>query len=222
MTTSTSKEVDALYRQVRARLPSALEKIFNSFPAAMIDTHGRDIQIGTPGASGTSTPVTSGVATSATPTSTATAAAKPEPKAKKLNTSSVKATATFAASADDLFSLLTDEKRIPAWSRAPAISTAQPDSEYSLFGGGVKGKYVSLTPGKEIIQTWILSSPSWPSGLFQKSLIGLASLIGRYKDHSATLTTTLEQSDDSTKVNFSLSGVPKGMEDEIQRNIEGY
>lgn len=45
-------------------------------------------------------------------------------------------------------------------------SAAKPDTEYALFGGGVKGKYVSLTPGKEIVQTWALSSPSWPSGRY--------------------------------------------------------
>lgn len=40
--------------------------------------------------------------------------------------------------------------------------------------------------------------------------------------HSGTLTTTLAQSSDSTKVTFSLEGVPKGLEDEINRNLEGY
>ena len=43
-------------------------------------------------------------------------------------------------------------------------SAAQPDSDYSLFGGGVKGKYVLLTQGKEVIQTWALQSPTWPEG----------------------------------------------------------
>lgn len=83
-------------------------------------------------------------------------------------------------------------------------SQAKPDTEYSLFGGGVKGKYVSLSPGKEIVQTWILQSPTWPSG------------------HAATLTTTLDQGSDSTKVTFSLAGVPLGLEEEIRRNLEGY
>lgn len=68
------------------------------------------------------------------------------------------------AAADDLFDLLTNEKRIPMWTRAPAVSAAKPDTEYSLFGGGVKGKYVSLTPSKEIVQSWALSSPTWPDG----------------------------------------------------------
>ena len=40
--------------------------------------------------------------------------------------------------------------------------------------------------------------------------------------HSATLTTTLEQSSDSTKVVFVMEGVPIGMKDEIQGNIERY
>ena len=39
-------------------------------------------------------------------------------------------------------------------------------AEYSLFGGGVTGKYVSLTPPKEIVQTWVLQSPTWPAGTF--------------------------------------------------------
>jgi activator of HSP90 ATPase len=40
--------------------------------------------------------------------------------------------------------------------------------------------------------------------------------------HMAALTTALEQSTDSTKVTFTLDGVPTGMEDEIRRNLEGY
>jgi activator of HSP90 ATPase len=43
-------------------------------------------------------------------------------------------------------------------------SAAAPDTEYELFGGGVRGKYISLTPGKEIKQTWALRSPTWPDG----------------------------------------------------------
>lgn len=44
-------------------------------------------------------------------------------------------------------------------------STAEPGSGFSLFGGGVKGTYVSLTPAKEIVQTWALQSPTWPEGM---------------------------------------------------------
>jgi len=40
--------------------------------------------------------------------------------------------------------------------------------------------------------------------------------------HEAILTTSLDQSSDSTKLTFTLVGVPTGMEAEIKRNIEGY
>ena len=41
-------------------------------------------------------------------------------------------------------------------------------------------------------------------------------------EHFATLTTTLDQASDSTKLTLNLDGVPTGMEDELKRNIEGY
>jgi hypothetical protein len=44
----------------------------------------------------------------------------------------------------------------------------------------------------------------------------------RFAEHEAIFTTTFEQSSDSTKVTFSLAGVPKGMEEELERNIDGY
>ncbi len=87
----------------------------------------------------------------------------------------------------------------------------------------MKGKYVSLTPPKEIVQTWALSSPTWPSGEAEHPLRrSLPFELMCVSDHTATLTTTLDQSEDSTKVTFTLSGVPLGMEDEIKRNLEGY
>ena len=51
------------------------------------------------------------------------AAKKAAASSRKFNTSVVEVEATFHASADDLFSLLTDEKRIPTWSRAQAKVT---------------------------------------------------------------------------------------------------
>ncbi|KIJ16962.1 hypothetical protein PAXINDRAFT_168398 [Paxillus involutus ATCC 200175] len=195
--------VTALYAFAKARLPAALEAKFAEFPVAIIDKHGKDLTVsGEPSRAGTPAPasgpnVVSGSTFSSTP-------APPKPVAKTLNTSKIIKEASFMAAADDLFGLLTDEKRIPSWTRAPAQSAAKVDTPYSLFGGSIKGKYISLTPGKEVVQTWALQSPAWPS------------------EHEAIFTTTFEQSSDSTKVTFSLAGVPKGMEEELERNIDGY
>ncbi|KAG7093026.1 hypothetical protein E1B28_009322 [Marasmius oreades] len=206
---ASSPTVDALIAQMRKSFPPILEEIFARFPAAMIDTHGKDLTVsadpsraGTP-APGASSSSASGTAAAPT-TASATTSAKVEKKAGKVNTSTVEVEATLVATADDLFSLLTDEKRIPMWTRAPAQSAAKADTDYSLFGGGVKGKYISLEPPKKVVQTWSLSSPTWPEG------------------HAATLTTTLDQSSESTKVTWVLQGIPKGQEDEIKNNLEGY
>jgi len=202
ITSPASPAADALLALAKKGLPAALEKKFAEFPAALVDTHGKDLQVSSsaePSRQGTPAPS----ATSAKPSTSASAPA-PARKTPRVNTSSVNAEANFMAAADDLFDLFTNEKRIPMWTRAPAVSAAKPDTEYSLFGGGVKGKYVSLTPPKEIVQSWALSSPTWPD------------------DHVATLTTTLDQGSDSTKVSWRLEGIPLGMEEETQRNLQGY
>ena len=206
---------------MKKRLPVALEVKFAEFPAAIIETHGKDLTVSAE-PSRTGTPVQSMNATSTTTAPAPKPVVKsPPPKSKTVNTSTVEVEATFMAAADDLFSLFTDEKRIPIWTRASAQvgpvfhaytqgfdafmqSKPSPGSEYSLFGGGVKGKYVSLDAPKQIVQTWSLQSPNWPSG------------------HEATLTTSLDQSSESTTVKFTLNGVPLGKEDEIKRNLEGY
>ncbi|KAI0958149.1 hypothetical protein AcW1_006318 [Taiwanofungus camphoratus] len=206
--TDSSSAVDALYTLAKARLPTALETKLAEFPSAIIDTHGKDLTVsaepsrqGTPVSSASTVPQAS-ASTPASAASSAKSAVKKD--APRINTATVTVDANFMAAADDLFGLLTDEKRIPAWTRGPAQSAAQADTEYSLFGGGVKGKYISLTPAKEIVQSWALSSPTWPSG------------------HEAKLTTMLEQSTDSTKVTWMLEGVPLGMEEETSRNLQGY
>ncbi|RDX47007.1 hypothetical protein OH76DRAFT_1406382 [Lentinus brumalis] len=216
LSTARSPAVDALFALAKSRLPSALEAKFATFPAAIIDTHGKDVYIsadssrqGTPAPSGSSTPASAPAAASS---GSADAALKKKAdgpgvvkgSGRANNTTTVTVEASFMAAGDDLFSLLTDEKRIPMWTRAPAKSSPQPDAEYSLFGGGVKGKFVSVSPPKEFVQTWALSSPTWPS------------------DHFAKLTTTLDQGSDSTKVTWRLEGVPLGMEEEITRNLNGY
>ena len=88
------------------------------------------------------------------------------------------------------------------------------------------GKYVSITPPTEIVQTWSLKSPTWPSGIERTFFVLIPAnkmLVNcKCKGHFATLTTSLVQSSDSTKVTFTLDGVPTGMEEEIRRNLEGY
>jgi len=195
-----SGSASALLAFAKAQLTPVLEAKFNEFPHILMNTHGKDITVSAP-----TSQEPSRSATPVIPASSGTAAAQTKTTTPKgLNTTSLTVESDFMASADDLFSILTDEKKIPHWSRNSAVSNPSAGSSYSLFGGGVKGTYTSVSAPTRFIQTWALQNPTWPSG------------------HSATLTTSLVQSSDSTKVTWNMTGVPVGMEDEIQRNLQGY
>jgi len=205
LATERTPDIEKLFQFAQARLPHALEAKFSEFPAALMATHGKDITVSAPNSkepSRTSTPVHSSTnPISASSKITATEKAREE---KALNTTNLFIDAGFMASAEDLFALLTDEKKIPQWSRNPAISNPVPGSSYSIFGGNIKGSYSIVSPPTKFVQSWALQHPSWPQG------------------HYATLTTHLEQLSESTKITWSMIGIPVGLEDEIHRNIQGY
>ncbi|KAL0946497.1 hypothetical protein HGRIS_012715 [Hohenbuehelia grisea] len=205
LTTASSTVVNALFNLARKRLPTALEAKFAEFPVAIIDTHGKDLTVSTdPSRAATPAPSTSASASSSKPSAASTAQPVKKADAKAVNTTSISVDANLVASAADLYALLTDADKIPRWTHAAAESEARVGGNFSLFGGGVKGQYIELTPEKKIVQSWALQSPTWPSG------------------HTGTLTIALDQASDHTKITFSLVGVPIGMHDEITKNLEGY
>lgn len=141
LSTEASSEVNAIFALAKSRLPTAIETKLATFPSAIVDAHGKDLRISAD-ASRTGTPAPastppSGPAVAAT-SQTATSV-KRKADTVKVNSTTVIVEAEFHAAADDLFSLLTDEKRIPVWTRAPAqvcrfffreAFTVKADSEY--------------------------------------------------------------------------------------------
>ncbi|KAG8935374.1 hypothetical protein FRC03_005264 [Tulasnella sp. 419] len=201
LTTSPSNaSVIALYDLVRKQFPLLLEAKFSQFPIDLLETHGKDLKVeGSPAPSGSTTPAVPAKSAVSAPSTTG-----PVTKSTStLNLSTITVSTNFMASADDLFELLTDDGKITSWTRAPAKSKPVVDSEYSLFGGNIFGKYTQLDKPSKIVQTWTLKSPNWP-------------------DHAGTMTITLEQGSDSTQVTWELKGVPKGHEEEIENNLRNY
>jgi activator of HSP90 ATPase len=123
LTSQSSPETAALYALAKEKLPTALEAKFAAFPVDLVDTHGKDIIVGSNEPSRTSSPAPASLPASGN-SGTPGLAKKAVASSPKVNTSTVEVDATFQASADDLFALLTDEKRIPTWSRAPAKVTS--------------------------------------------------------------------------------------------------
>jgi activator of HSP90 ATPase len=113
--------VNAVFALAQSRLPVAIETKLSTFPSAIIDSHGKDLTIsGDPSRTGTPAPNNTPPSGPGASTSHTSAPMKPKPKAAKVNSATVVVEADFHASADDLFGLLTNEKRIPIWTRAPA------------------------------------------------------------------------------------------------------
>ena len=120
---SVSDSTATLYTFIRERLPTALETKLAEFPAVLMATHGKDITISASPSqepSRSNTPAIPGsAATETLPTAHKDTGLKA--KGKQANTTTLTVDASFMASADDLFSMLTDEKRIPQWSRNSAM-----------------------------------------------------------------------------------------------------
>jgi hypothetical protein len=115
LTSESSPETTALFALAKDKLPTALEAKLAEFPVDLVDTHGKDIIVGSNEPSRTSSPAPPPASSGAPGRAKKVAA-----PSQRVNMSIINVEATFHASADDLFSLLTDEKRIPMWSRAQA------------------------------------------------------------------------------------------------------
>ncbi|KAG7528126.1 hypothetical protein FFLO_06392 [Filobasidium floriforme] len=197
---------DAFRTFLRSNFPPILAAKFDSFPKVLVEKHGQPTTT-TPSGSGSGSATPQDITVEAEPEAQSTQAKKPVVEEKKSlvgGTSSVEVESRLAASAEDMWLFLTDEKRVPMWTRSPAKISAQVGSEFEMFGGNIRGKIISAEPGQKLVQSWQLRSPNWPS------------------EHHATMTTTFDQGSDSTLVKWSLAGVPKGQEETLRGALEGY
>lgn len=214
VTSTSTPASEALLKHIKTAFPPLLTSKFNAFRPALIEAHGQPSSSAeSPSASGASTPLpaTSAASGSYKPAPPGeTKAETPAKEEKKAGSSLVGDTKTVVADAElrisaaDLWGLLTEESKIPMWSRSAAQIKLDADSPYSLFGGNVTGKIVSVDAPNKLVQTWQPKMPNWPS------------------DHYATLTLTLVQGADSTKATFSLDGVPVGSQADIEKALDGF
>ncbi|SCV69539.1 BQ2448_2559 [Microbotryum intermedium] len=208
---AATKKADAYNTIARKALANKLRPIFQRFPAELIETHGKDLLSDVDGGSGAG----SGASTPATPSS-AGAANQSKPtvpsgssvsvgtakRRKSFNTAVVKAEGEFMCDASTLWEFLTNEQKIPLWSRNPAKFRPEVGAEVELFGRNIIGKVEDVKAPKSITTSW--RAPTWTEGYF------------------GTLETTLHQGSASTTLTLRLSGVPVGKEDEAERNLTSY
>jgi len=111
-----------LLQYIKKAYPDSLKEKFNAFRPALIAAHGQPTS-DSPSGTSTPNPAASSSYAPAPPAKSETKADKPVASgsgSKVGNTATVEVKATLQASADDIWGLLTDEKRIPMWSRSAA------------------------------------------------------------------------------------------------------
>lgn len=106
---------------LQSSLVPVLISKFNEFPKQLVAANGNDIAPVSPGASGATTPV----ATKYSPAPPGEVRAKAAAEQKLagsgvVNTATVTVEARLQASAHDMYAFMTDERRIPMWSRSAA------------------------------------------------------------------------------------------------------
>lgn len=72
----------------------------------------------------------------------------------------------YPAGAQDIFEALTDQRRVCAFTQAPAEIKPEVGSKFTMFGGSIEGTQVALEPGQRIEQAWRFNT--WPDGEFSR------------------------------------------------------
>ncbi|SGY77456.1 BQ5605_C005g03642 [Microbotryum silenes-dioicae] len=210
---AATKQSDAFNTIARKALANKLRPIFQRFPADLIEAHGRDllsdVDGGSGAGSGASTPATATASSSATASQSkptvplgSSVSIRQGKSGQSFNTAVVKAEGEFMCDAATLWEFLTNEQKIPLWSRNPAKFRPEVGAEVELFGRNITGKVEDVKAPTSITTSW--RAPTWPEGYF------------------GTLETTLHQGSASTTLTLRLSGVPVGKEDEAERNLTSY
>ena len=118
-----------------------------------------------------------------------------------MKTKSIKQTATFNASPDEIYNLIIDEKKHAAFTDSKATISTKPKGKFSVFDGYCHGYNIELVKGKKIVQAWHFAEDGWPD------------------DHFSICSFVLDKVGDKTKLTFLQSNIP---EDKAKTLKEGW
>jgi activator of HSP90 ATPase len=99
----------------------------------------------------------------------AAAPAQPPPPAadpSSSSTSTITRTERFYARRSDIWSALTDERRLAAATGAPAAVELRPGGAFNLYAGAVQAKVVEVDPPARLLLDWRFAD--WPEGALSR------------------------------------------------------
>jgi len=119
----------------------------------------------------------------------------------KLELAEINISEEMKCTGQELFNALTRKDMIQIFTNCEAKMTEQAieGGAFELLGGNISGKYIEVTPFTKIVQEWRLRS--WPGGI------------------TSTVTITIKQSKEDTKLFIKQTGVPVK---EVESTKEGW
>jgi activator of HSP90 ATPase len=108
-----------------------------------------------------------------------------------MKTKSIRQTATFDASPDQIYNLIMDEKKHAAFTGSRATMSTKPNGKFSVFDGYCQGYNIELVKGKKIVQAWHFAEDGWPD------------------DHYSICNFELEKVGDKTRLRFHQTNIPE-------------
>ncbi len=114
----------------------------------------------------------------------------------------IRQTATFKASAHDIYEALMDQKKHAKFTGGEAKINRKVGGEFSISDGEISGKNLELVPDKKIVQSWRYSD--WKAGEY------------------STATFSLEEKDGKTRLTFTQTDVPNEHYEDIKQGWKDY
>jgi len=115
----------------------------------------------------------------------------------KQKTVTIKQKETIPASPEEVYYAFVDAKKHSEFTGSEATGKAEVDAEFTAWDGYIQGKYLSLEPGKRILQEWVTTD--WPEG-YEPSHVEF----------------TFKETKDGTEVTMLHTEVPTGQEAELK------
>ncbi|KAK9455238.1 activator of Hsp90 ATPase [Dipodascopsis uninucleata] len=203
---SETAEKQVVRQLIKSKILPQLRQKLTAFGPDLIRTHSKDIQHPVTENKSTftaSNQLVSDQARIAKANASGSSSSSSGGSVTAYNTTTLNLDTVFNAPASEIYLTFLDPGRVTAWTRSPPVTFSPTEGgEFSLFGGNVTGKFLTLIQDKSIEMLWRLKD--WKSG------------------HHANLKIDIDQGRGETKAFITIKGVPIGQEDTTRRNFEEY
>jgi activator of HSP90 ATPase len=114
----------------------------------------------------------------------------------------IRQSVTFRVKPHEIYEVLMDANKHSKLTGSEVQIDKNVGSEFSVYGGDIKGVNLELVPDQKIVQSWRYSD--WPEGYYSKA------------------TFSLKEISNGTRLTFAQTGVPEEFYDDIKQGWHDY